>query len=346
LSINNEKMAVLSLTKGGFDTAKRINKSFPGSVHYTKPERNDGSAVDMDCKFGDFIPTIFNRYESLVFVMASGIVIRSIASLIKSKKTDPAVVVLDEKGKFAISLLSGHLGGANDAALEISDKIGSQPVITTSSDVNDKVAVDMIARKNNLIISDMTACKDITALLVNNRPVALISDLPVTRPEYYGKNIRKSVGAVIVTNRDNVKCSIPNVKLIPKDIVLGIGCRRNTSPEDMKNFVYEELKKLNLDPKAVAKVASIDIKSDEEAILNIASELDAEKIFYTGDQLSEVAHLFQPSIFVKSVTGTTSVSEASAYLAGNGDGTMLVGKRIHNGMTLSVFQCKGKELVI
>ncbi len=346
MGINGKTMAVLSLTKGGFETGKRISALFQGSTHFTLPAQNDGSASDIEGRLKEFVPSVFQKYSTLVFVMATGIVVRTIAPLLADKKTDPAVIVLDEKGKFAISLVSGHLGGANEAALEISRKAGSTPVITTSSDVNEKTAVDMIADRNGLIISDMDACRDITAMLVNDKPVALISDLPAKRPPYYLDSLKKAEGAVIITNRDNVKCQIPCVKLIPRDIVLGLGCKRDTSAPEMESFVLSELAKLNIDTRAVKTVASIDIKSDEKAIINIAEKLKAELVFYSGDELSEVAHLFKPSIFVKSVTGTTSVSEASAYIAGDRDGTMLVGKRINNGMTLSVFQCTGRELVI
>ncbi len=342
-----EKLAVLSLTKGGFQTAKKINELFPESTHFTMGANNDGSAVEMPHKLFKFLPEIFNKYETLVFVMATGIVIRGIAPLIKDKKTDPGVVVLDEKGNYAISLLSGHLGGANEATHEIANRLGAQAVITTSSDVNNKVAVDMIAKNNGMAISDMEACKDITALLVNSKPVAIVGDIPLgKRPPYYQDSIEGAQGAVVISNKANARCEIPFVQLIPRNIIIGAGCRRGTSPEEMKSFVLEELGKLELNLNSIKTVASIDIKSDEAAIIKLAETLNAEKVFFTSEELNEVSHLFKASDFVKSITGTTSVSEASAYLAGNRKGKMLLAKKARTGMTLSIFMTEHREIVI
>ncbi len=345
--MKKEQLAILSLTKGGFQTAKKINELFPGSIHFTMGANNDGSAVDMTDKLFKFLPEIFNKYETLVFVMATGIVIRGIAPLIKDKKTDPGVIVLDEKGKYAISLLSGHLGGANEATHEIARRLGSEPVITTSSDVNNKVAVDMIAKNNGMAISNMEACKDITALLVNSKPVAIVGDIPIKAlPPYYLGSLEGAEGAVLLSNKKNPRCEIPFVQLIPRNIVIGAGCRRDTPPEEMKSFVLEELEKLELHLDSVKAVASIDIKSDEAAIIELAKMLNTETIFFTSDQLNSVAHLFKASDFVKSITGTTSVSEASAYLAGNRKGEMLLAKKARNGMTLSVFMTENREIEI
>ena len=121
------------------------------------------------------LKNIFHSYDYIIGIMASGIMIRSICSLIKNKKDDPAVLIIDEKGKHVISLISGHLGGGNDFSMKIANIIEAEPVITTSTDINNKFGIDCLARKYYLEIDDISKIKIINSALLNNEKLNIIN---------------------------------------------------------------------------------------------------------------------------------------------------------------------------
>ncbi len=332
------KYAIVTLTSGAFETGKKIRHVLEESDLFTLPNRNDGTAQNIEEKFSEFTAGIFYKYEVIVFIMAAGIVVRTIAPLIKSKIEDPAVLVMDEKGKFAVSLLSGHLGGANDAALLIADKTGAQAVITTATDVNDLTAVDMLAKQNGLIIDSMDDCKEVTSIMVNGGSVSIESDIPVTFPRGYVSDRKSADAVVFITNKRRIDSPGCSVKLIPANIIIGMGSRKDADTEETLKFLYGELDRLNIDPRAVKCIATIDLKKNEPAIVEAARNLGTKLIIFTADEISEVEDLFESSDFVKSAVGVSSVSGPSAYLASNRRGKMIAEKLKANGVTISILQ--------
>lgn len=295
----------------------------------------------------------FDQVDGLVYIGAAGIAVRAVAPCLKDKMTDPAVVVIDEKGEYAISLLSGHIGGANELACTLADMLGAVPVITTASDVRKKTAIDVWAKKRNLRLSDRTIAKQAAACILDGEPVGFYSDYPVLEPlpEGFcrGELCRMNVW---VTSRirpeetDMISLFLREdaqiLRLIPETLTVGIGCRRGVEGAGIMQMVAKTLKEGNLDLRAVARVASIDIKKEEAGILAAAKELGVPFFSFSAKELNEVPGEFTPSGFVKQVTGTDNVCERSA-LAGAGTGArLLVKKQAADGITVAVAEsCPG-----
>lgn len=298
----------------------------------------------MDKKLSDYCSKLFSKHDALIFIMATGIVIRSIAPLIESKQSDPAVIVIDEQGRNVISLLSGHIGGANSLTTKVAKLIDANPVITTASDVNNLPSVDMLAMEHQLQIASMEDAKMITAMIVNNERIEIDDcDHYINTLSHIGGTIETS-GKIVVSNSAQINETLPFVQLIPQNIVLGIGCRRNTQPEKMIQFVHKELKTLNIHPLSVAAIASIDIKGDEQAIIATANNLRCKLCLFSAEELSSVDHLFEGSDFVKKSVGVGSVSTTAAFYSTSQQGTFLAQKIKMNGMTLSVLENNTKQI--
>jgi len=330
--------AIISISKQGNQLASRLGNQLDYSTCYTLSKWELQGFLPIEGKLCDFCETLFKKYDALVFIMASGIVVRSIAPWIKSKTSDPAVVVIDDRGQHVISLLSGHLGGANALTLKIAEAINAHPVITTASDVNHLPSVDMLAKEHVLIIDSMKDATTISAMIVNGENVVLEDPYHIIKNDILPIKQGDKSGAVIVSNHLLINTDKPFVKLIPQNIILGIGCKKDTGSLLLWEFIVENLKELNLDLQSIKAIASIDVKSDEKAIMDAAQRLECNTSFYSAEQLQEVDHLFEGSDFVKSTVGVGSVSTTAAYIAGNKKGRFLLEKKKKDGMTLSVFE--------
>lgn len=331
-------IAIISISKQGNDQAIRLSECMGNVICYTlsKWERDDFEPIVGRLK--DFCEILFKKHEALIFIMATGIVVRSIAPWLKDKTTDPAVIVMDEKGQHVISLLSGHLGGANELSLKIAKLISATPVITTASDINHLPSVDMLAQSKELIIDRMQDAKIITAMIVNGQRVGLVDDFQVFDHDLLPIIEGNICGRIIVSNKKELSSELPFAKLIPKNIFLGIGCKKDTEPQKLMTFILDVMDKENLDVRSIHTISSIDIKSNEKAILQAAKELNCYIMFYNKETLQKVDHLFKGSTFVLSTVGVASVSSTSAYLSGGETGRLIVEKEKKDGMTLSIFE--------
>lgn len=310
----------------------------------------------IDIKFKDFVGDIFNVYESIVFIMATGIVVRSIAPYLESKLSDPAVIVMDERGKNIISLLSGHVGGANELTLKISKLICANPVITTATDVNEKASLDMIAKKLNAYIDNFRAnVKEVNSLIVNNKSVGILinGDYKVDTSGFkvldalrdnisydLDKDLNK---VVVITDKQSLKLddTIDNekvIKVVPKDIVVGIGCRKDTSSKFMFESLIDYLNLCNIDINSIAKIGSINIKKDETAIKDLADKLRVEFEVFDACEIGSVDFLYKKSEFVKKNVGVYSVSEPVAHLMS--EGNLIYGKKKYKGITFALGRVK------
>lgn len=284
----------------------------------------------------------FNVCDALIFVGATGIAVRMIAPLLKGKDKDPAVLVLDETGRFVIPLVSGHIGGANALALELADKLGLTPVITTATDLNGVWAVDVWATQNDCIIDNIAAVKYISAALLNGANVGFCSDFPVAD--------RLPKGLIAAQNGPLGVCVSLNTALKPFDVTLniapriltlGVGCRKGVSADTLERFVLQTLAQHQLTPKALRNLASVELKRDEPGLRTFAQKYSLEINFFTADELKSVPGSFSGSAFVKGVTGVDNVCERAAVLASQG--RLLFGKTSRDGITLaaaaSQWQC-------
>lgn len=227
------KIAIVSLTKGGYKLALKISKNYKNSEIFSKYNEGDENITVISENFKEIVNDIFLKFDFLIFIMSTGIVVRMIAPLLKSKVSDPGIIVIDENGNNVISLLSGHLGGANEMTMEISKFLGSNPVITTASDVKGKIAVDVFAKKNDLFIKSMKDAKEIASIMVNDGKVIFKADESVKFKENFRIKNKELFdefvspqGYVFITNRTVSNLDKPSLVLIPKNIILGIGCRK------------------------------------------------------------------------------------------------------------------------
>ena len=284
---------------------------------------------------------MFAEKRAMIFVSATGIAVRAIAPWIRDKMTDPPVVTVDEGAQFVIPLLSGHVGGANELARHIADWLEAVPVITTATDVNGKFAVDLFASAYHMTIIDRKEAKNISAAVLEGKQIGVFSDLPIKKlPDGFVMD-RWCEENICITVKDP---SFPEKKasylrLVPRAVVLGVGCRRGTDPEFMKEKVFALLKEHGIDPAAVKAIASVDVKQDEPAVLGLKQVFDGECLhqpceqrFYTLEQLNQVPGDFKESAFVKKQIGVGNVCERSACAAG---GKLLVEKQAGDGITLA-----------
>ena len=334
-------ICIISVTEKGDILARRIEKELGGDL-YLKSQIKD-------FKLNNIMSICFEKYDSIIFISSTGIAVRAIGKYLISKATDPAVVVVDVCNKFSISLVSGHLGGANKLTLKISEVLGNTPVITTATDNMDILAPDVIAMNNDLIIDDLKIAKIIAGRLVNGESVYFKDDKKIIKcPKGYIETEEIQGNTLWVTHKAsrNIKNEENNVvnyldeyqdrtvlKLIRKDIILGIGCRRDTDSMKLFNFISETLREKNIDIRAIDRIASINIKSDEKAILDLAVNLNCDLTFFSASEISTVEHKYEGSEFVKKTTGVSAVSEPVIELAG---GDIIFKKIKRDGITLAI----------
>ena len=353
MNLEDKKIAILSITNNGRELALRIKESMKDvDVFFIKKDtdyKND-EVIVVNKGLKEFIPQIFDKYDYLVFIMATGIVVRTIAPLIISKFSDPAILVMDEKGNNIISLLSGHMGGANEMTLYMSDLLNSHPVITTATDVNKKSSLDMIAKKLNGHIDDFRDnVLKINSMLVNNEEVHLYIDgnYKINHQGFtlYDEktDLDKVRNLVIVTNKKDINKilnkNIENlnekiIKVTPKDIVIGVGCKKNTDSKHMKNSLIKFLAEYNIDINAVKEIGSIEIKKDEKAIIDLAKFLDVKFKTFSVEEISKVDYLYEKSDWVKKNVGVYSVSDPVAHLLS--EGRVIINKQKYDGITFSI----------
>ena len=320
---------IVAFTLRGANLAAYLGRTLPGARAFSMAKYAAQAGTEPVERLADWRRMAWEQAEGLVFVGAVGIAVRSIAPLLRSKTTDPAVVVVDEAGQFAISLVSGHMGGANQLARQVASCLDATPVVTTATDVNGKFAVDVFAVKNGLA---MRRTKEISAAILAGRPVGihtayrLEGEVP---PEL-------TPGQVQEENVEIGFCArYPgSLLLIPRQVYLGLGCRRGTTVQAIAPGVEAALSAHGIPRCAVVGAASIDLKACEPGLLTWAREARLPLTFYAAETLRQAEGEFSSSEFVKSVTGADNVCERAAVLAAGG-GRILVKKQAANGVTVA-----------
>lgn len=270
------------------------------------------------------------EYSKLVFICACGIAVRTIAPFVKNKKEDFAVVVCDEEGKFAISLLSGHLGGANELAEDVAEMLGGQAVITTATDVNGITAIDNYAKENNLEIDSMKMAKEVSARLLNGEKVAFKSDFNIEVPKDFVSTTEKT--GVYVTYK-TIEPFENTLKLYKKSLVVGIGCKKDTPIENVEGFLRTVFEENSLSEKAILKIGTVDIKKNEKAIVELSKKYNVKLEIFDKKTLNSQKGEFSHSDFVFRTVGTDCVCERAVVAGG---GKLIVKKQSCNGVTIAV----------
>ncbi|MBI5485085.1 MAG: cobalt-precorrin 5A hydrolase [Deltaproteobacteria bacterium] len=347
------RVAVIAITRNGALLGRRLQDGLTGAKLYVSSRYAGQGGKGCYC-FGPAeiksqIVSIWKEYDGFVFIMASGIVVRMIAPLLESKESDPAVVVMDEAGKFAISLLSCHLGGANELAERCAFASGARPVITTATDANDLPSFDMLAKENGWLIDDISQVKHLNTLLLDNLEIAVVDQSGVTRTWLHGRGKVKfhetfseaadsrAHGFLFVTNRDLPPKIQPDKLLLlrPRNLVLGIGCNRGTPADEIEAFVASHLKRIFLSRKSICCVASVAAKCDEAGLVEYAARLGVPLRFFASDELNRIDFPSPPSAHALAAVGASGVAEPSAILASNG-GKLLLKKVKSENVTLAV----------
>ena len=267
--------------------------------------------------------------RALVFVGAAGIAVRAIAPHVKDKFSDPAVVSVDEAGRFAVPLLSGHVGGANALAERVAALTGGQAAVSTATDVNGLFAVDVWAKEQGLAVTDRALARAVSAALLEGEAVGFRSDDGAPCPA--GLTEGPAALGVWVTCRSGAGPFPRTLRLAPKRLILGIGCRRGTAVEAIEAAAAEAL--AGYEPLAVAAVATIDLKQDEPGLRAFCTARDLPLLAFSAGELAAAEGEFTPSDFVKRVTGVDNVCERAAAAAG---GRIVVPKLAKNGVTVAV----------
>lgn len=339
-------LAVIVLTDKGFFVAEKIQKNMecdifiPDKLGLVLEETKNHTVFAG--KVAELTAELWHKYRGIVFICASGIAVRSIAPHIKSKQTDPAVVVVDEGARFSISLLSGHWGDANGLAGKISCILECTPVITTASDGQEKPAFDVIARKYDMKMKPFGNIVMANAALVNNRRVMLYSeyDFPDVN---WPANVSCIHNVMEIYSQYDAGIAITNkqlqprenlLQLIPGGIVAGIGCRRNTPAHNIIGAIESAFELAGIDTDSLALIASIELKSDEAGILQAADALKIPVKFFTSEELSTVDAISNSS-FVKDITGCECVCEQASMFAA-GKSRLLLGKTVVNSVTIAL----------
>lgn len=358
------KIAMISFSQAGYVLGETIHQKLMDKGHevdsFTKSKYTrkvlDESQMEEDCRsirnvkhfaepmdesLRDWVREMFAEKDAVIFIGACGIAVRGIAPFVKDKKKDPAVVVIDEQGKFAVSLLSGHIGGANELAQTVADMAGATPVVTTATDLNHKFAVDIFAKKNGFYISDMGFAKDVSAALVAGKEVGFASDfpwigrLPDGLKVYDDCDEEKPELGILISTSYREHPFVHTLYLIPRVISMGVGCRKGMTKTEIEKVVRKVCDEELIPTTAMEKVTSIDLKKDEQGIIDYCDERQIPFVTYTKEELEQVEGNFSESKFVESVTGVDNVCERSA-VKGSSKGIIIRKKYAENGVTVAL----------
>jgi cobalt-precorrin 5A hydrolase len=319
-------ISVLSFTNNGFDLGCRLCE---------KLRQEDCEASVYRCgKDGlrEWTGSHFECDDALVFIGAAGIAVRAVAPLIRSKTSDPAVIVIDEHGKFVIPILSGHIGGANRLSLSIAKILHALPVITTATDCNSVFAIDTWASENYIRITNPEQIKWVSARLLAGECVYVKSLFPVIGDVPDGFIMTNEEYDVILTVRNRGRKDA--LRLVPPILTLGVGCQRGITAEELETAFELVLKKGSCLMEAVSLVSSIDLKADEKGLIEFCRKHQLPLKTYSATELNAVKGKFTSSEFVRNTTGVDNVCERSAVLGSGGE--LYVKKDAGNGITMAL----------
>ncbi|WP_426621020.1 cobalt-precorrin 5A hydrolase [Leptospira interrogans serovar Hebdomadis] len=360
---NRKQYSVFVITKHGLEIAKKIQAIWQDidlfvSAKFIQdaPSNSKLLSFPMDKTLRE----TFREYDCHIFIISVGAVVRMIAPLLENKKVDPAVLCVDDKAKFSICVLSGHVGRGNFFTEKLSKILNNIPVITTASDVSGTLTVDILGREFGWILENPD--RNITkgcAAVVNETKVLFIQETgepnwwPLDKPLPKGVEYSISLNNVqpedyeillIATDRSNVHKTHKeyyknSVLYYTKTLILGLGCDRNIPFEIVENGIYKILDENGFAIQSVRAIATIDLKKEESAFLKLSQKYGWELIFFSPEELDRVSQVRSPSEIVKGFTGTKSVSEAASLLASGADSLLLTKQKYKeepNGKNLTI----------
>ena len=352
-------IAIIALTRKGVGTATEIsaalNKLEIKNSLFSPEQCVQGWAMPLEMRLVEFVKDIFGKFDAIIGVMAAGIIVRAVAPCLKSKLSDPAVVCVDVSGRFAISLLSGHYGGANELTRIVAREIGAIPVITTASDVMGKISVDEVARLLHCNIKNPDSLVAVNSALVNEKHLALVlvGDVKIPINIIVGYAVKRAntakqavallknydAGAIITEEKVSTEnLPTPVAILTPKKITVGVGARKNASENEIIAAVNSALARVDLPLERVDRLATVDIKKNSIGMIGAAQKLGLPMDFISVDALRLVKHegLSPDSQLVKEKIGVGGVCERAALITAGKNAKLILKKMKMNGVTVAV----------
>ena len=341
------KLSVISFTENGKQLSESIVKLLEKELEiklYTKCEAGIKDDIYSDILFlkksvGDWAKERMQEQNALLFIGACGIAVRAVAPFLTDKLHDVPVLVMDEKGKYVIPILSGHMGGANDLANHIAEKTGAEAVITTATGLNKKFAVDLFAKRNRLYIANKDGIVKVSSKVLAGKEITMSIE---AGHEIIGgeSGIRfvpyppMGVVDVVVTSKDDMFDT--SLLLKPREYVIGIGCKKGKKANEIDDFILKAIKKKGISIMQIFALSSISQKRDEQGIVEWCRKEGIPFFTYTAEDLREVNGTFTKSMFVKNQVGVDNVCERAAVKACGEDGKLILPKVAENGMTIAV----------
>jgi cobalt-precorrin 5A hydrolase len=346
------RIAIIAITRNGARLGTRLRDGLGNAdLHVLKKYAGQAGkgAVTFDGELGGLLARLWPEYGGFVCIMATGIVVRLVASLLESKERDPAVVVVDDAGRFAISLLSGHLGGGNLLAERTASVIGARAVITTATDSNELPSFDMIAQAEGWEIDDISRVKSLNACLLDNEEVAIVDPTDRLRFHLQGKAtisvhdaligaLRSSAKGVVLVSSRLVPPQFQNDRMLvlrPKSLYLGIGCNSGTTADEIGEVVASLLKRQFLSIKSVAGIGTAEAKREEAGLIEFAGQNQIPLRFYSSEELNEVNVPSPVSQHAMQAIGAQGVAEPAALLA-SGGGELIQPKFKSGNVTVAI----------
>ncbi len=341
------KTTIFCFTEQGSGLAERIKEYFSGkddSAEIRRPGKEESPASDA-------LEHAFGAGDTIIFVGAAGIAVRLIAPFVKDKFSDPPVLCCDEKGTFVIPLLSGHVGGANDLALKLAIFLGAVPVITTATDLNGLFAVDVFAKDNHLTLQDRAGAKKLSAALLSGERIGFFcpwkteGSLPSLLTPGEEQNYNLLIGEEPEKEgkeglRERILSRGGTLLILkPKRIAAGIGCRRGTPAEALREALLHILKEEKLGREDLFSLATVNQKAEEPGLLLLSGELGVPLSAYPAKELEALSGEFEDSDFVRKTVGTGNVCERAAFLSASGAGwnpRIIRKKQVFPGITCAL----------
>jgi len=336
-----ESISFIAFTRKGCETAKALAAGLAARADYAGARVSvcgpgrlaAGAGIDAYDDLAAWTAEHFAADDALVFVGASGIAVRAIAPHVRDKFVDPAVVSVDEAGSFAVPLLSGHVGGANELARALAGVAGGQAAVSTATDVNGVFAVDEWAARQGFAIIERDVAKEVSAALLEGKPVGFASDFDLGWELPQGVVDGEADIGFVVSLDEGARPFPRTLHLVPRVVTVGVGCKRGTGVDALAAAVFGALSRAHVSPRAVRALASIDVKADEPAIRELARREGWGLEFYSADELAAVPGSFDSSDFVEQTVGVGNVCERAACAGG---GSLVAAKQAANGVTVAI----------
>ena len=346
------RLSIISFTDQGRTLSEKIGEMLRERQEnrlYTKCRACAGDVARSSVEYvavplHEWVEKQMQEKNALLFIGACGIAVRAIAPSVTDKLQDAPVLVMDEKGKYVIPILAGHMGGANELAQYLAKLTGAEPVITTATDLNEKFAVDLFAKRNYLAIGNKEGIVKVSSKALAGKEITISLESGHGSSDRMPEGVRllpypptEPVDVLISSQETGFEAAI---HLKPKEYIIGMGCKKGKSVDEINGFIEKELRELDISDTQIYALASISQKREEPGLIEWCRRKDVLFRTYTAAQLQEVRGEFRKSAFVKGQVGVDNVCERAALKACDFGGKLICGKCAENGMTIAVSKRK------